>query len=275
MDFNDVYLLRDSPVPLWSQIRSAILSKIVTEAVEPGAQLLPETTIADALGVSRATVRRAIQSLEQEGLITRTRGRGTFVAPAPTAEIGFPPLGFYQRMTASGHEVRSEVLHLETIQPTPKQVQKLRLCDDDAILHIRRLRYLDGDPVLISSNHLVHKLCPGMEDEDLRTGSLWARVARMTGRGIAGGIHTFKAVVPSQEERASLNISRGTALLRGQGINYLTDGTPFEQSTVNMVGNRSFVRVRYSYVGRPSLPVESELRGRKGGLQAEDFMKRD
>jgi GntR family transcriptional regulator len=259
MDLNDLHLLKASPVPLWSQIRAAILSKIVTKAWEPDTQLPAETAIANALDVSRATVRKALESLERDGLIIRTRGRGSFVAPGTTTEIGFPPLGFYQRMTARGHKVRSKVLYLEKTHPTVEEVEGLQLRADDYVLHLRRLRYLDGDPVLISSNHLVYELCQGIEDEDLSSGSLWARITRKTGLRVAGGIHTFEAVMPSAEEQTLLGISAQTPLLKGHGINYLADGTAFERSTVKIVGHRSFVRVRYSYVRRPPFLPEDEV----------------
>jgi len=236
---------KQSPVPLWYQIRQAILSRIISGAWEPGVQLPPETELRDALDVSRSTVRAAIQSLVQDGLVTRTQGRGSFVASSPITEMRAGPMGFYRTMTARGHTVRSKVLELDVIPASGELMQELNVRPGEDILMVQRLRYLDDSPVVLSINYLVHRLCRGIEDEDLSEGSLWARVEEIAGRQVAGGLHTFKAVLPTDEERELLELPPETPLLTSYGTNYLTDGTPLERSQMKMSGDRGFLQVRY------------------------------
>ena len=234
-----------SPVPLWYQLRNAMLGHIISGSWKPGSQLCAEEELSDQLGVSRATVRAAINSLVRDGLVVRTRGRGSFVAAAPATEIRLGPLGFYRTMTARGHAVHSKILDTRVVQATEDLIQNLNLHRNEQVLHIRRLRYLDSRPAVLSNNYLVYDLCQGLEDEDLSTGSLWARLEQRTGRQIAGGIHTFYAVLATEEEQGLLEIPPNVPLLMSVGTNYLTDGTPFEQSDVKVPGDRGFLEVRY------------------------------
>lgn len=234
-----------SPVPLWYQLRNAMLAHIISGDWKPGSQLCAEEELSDRLGVSRATVRAAINSLVRDGLVVRTRGKGSFVAAAPATEIRLGPLGFYRTMTARGHAVHSKILDMRVIQATENLVQDLNLHRNEQVLYIWRLRYLDNRPAVLSNNYLVYDLCRGLEDEDLSTGSLWARLEQRTGRQIAGGIHTFHAVLATEEEQQLLEILPNVPLLMSVGTNYLTDGTPFEQSDVKVPGDRGFLEVRY------------------------------
>jgi GntR family transcriptional regulator len=234
-----------SPVPLWYQIRNAMLSRIISGVWQPGGQLPAETELRDQLGVSRSTVRNAIDSLVRDGLVSRTRGKGSFVTGAPAAQVKFSPLGFYRTMSARAHTVHSRVLESRVIDPTIGMVRDLGLRKGAKVLHINRLRYLDGRPSVLSSNYLVYDLFRGIEREDLTTGSLWARLEERAGRQVAGGMHTFHAVLATDEEQRLLEIPPTVPLLMSTGTNYLTDGTAFEKSEVRVPGDRGLLEVRY------------------------------
>ena len=148
-------------------------------------------------------------------------------------------------MTGRGHSVRSKVLEAQVMQPTKEMLKDLNLHENEKVLHIRRLRYLNDRPAVLSDNFLVYDICKGLEDEDLSTGSLWARLEDRLGLKVAGGIHTFYAVLADEEEQQLLNIAPDVPLLMSVGTNYLTDGTVFERSRVKAPGNRGFLEVRY------------------------------
>jgi GntR family transcriptional regulator len=245
MDISDLQIEEASPVPLWYQLRNAMLSRIISGAWEPGSQLPTEEELCDALGISRSTVRPAVESLVRDGLVVRTRGKGSFVAMAPTTQIKFSPLGFYRTMTARGHTVHSRVLECRRMLATDDLIEELNLHGNEEILLIRRLRFADDHPVVLSSNYLLYDLCAGIEDEDLSTGSLWARLEERLGRKVAGGMHTFHAVLATSEERQLLQIPPDLPLLMSIGTNYLTDGTPFERAIVKVPGDRGLLEVRY------------------------------
>jgi GntR family transcriptional regulator len=232
------------PVQLWYQLRSAVLSQIVSGAWKAGHQLPTEKQLCSMLGVSRSTVRAAIQSLVRDGLVVRSPGKGSFVAARPTTQITVPALGFHRTMTARGHTVRSQILELSILPVTKDLMEVLNLHKNAEILYVHRLRYLNDHPVALARNYVVYDLCRGIEEEDLSTGSLWAALEQRLGRKAAGGIHTFYAVLPTEEEKALLQLPAEIPLLMSAGTNYLEDGTAFERAEVKIPGDCGFLVVR-------------------------------
>jgi len=247
-----------SPVPLWYQIRNAMLSRIMSGTWEAGCCLPAETRISRSLGVSRATVRAAIDSLVTDGLVTRARGKGSFVTGAPAAQVRLSPLGFHRTMTSRGYRVRSQVLEVKLIEPPASMLCELSLQPGAQVLHVRRLRYLNDRPAVLSDNYLIYDLLRGIEKEDLSAGSLWARVERRLGLQVAGGIHTFHAVLATEEELRLLAIPPTVPLLTSVGTNYLTDGSAFEQSEVRVPGDRGLLEVRYTARGAAPTDVKGD-----------------
>lgn len=235
-----------SPVQLWYQLRMAMLSHIVTSSWKAGHQLPTENEICQALGVSRSTVRAAVQSLVREGLVLRRPGKGSFVASRPTTDIRVPPLGFHRAMTARGFHVRSRLLDVSIVQGTKEFRQDLNLREGEKLLYIHRLRYINDRPLVLAKNYLVYRMCQGLEREDLAAGSLWERVERRLGRRIAGGIHTFYAVLPSPDEQSLLQVAADHPLLMSVGTNYLEDGTLFERAEVKIPGDCGFMVSRHA-----------------------------
>jgi len=236
---------KTSPVQLWYQLRMAMVSQIVSGAWRAGDQIPTEKQLCQALDVSRSTVRQAFESMVRDGLVLRSPGKGSFVAERPVTHIRVPPLGFHRTMTRRGYDVRSQVLQIEVI-PAPKDLmENLNLHRGAEILHVRRLRYLNDRPMVLAKNYLVYELCRGIEKDDLSSGSLWARIEAMLGRQVVGGIHTFYAVPATDDERELLQLPQAVPLLMSVGVNYLDDGTPFEQAEVKVPGDSGFVVARH------------------------------
>jgi GntR family transcriptional regulator len=245
MDATRFHVSEVSQVPMWCQLRNQMLSRVIRGEWSVGTQLPPETELAESLGVSRSTVRAAVEALVQDGLVVRMRGRGSFVTAAAATEVNLSPLGFYRTMTARGHVVRSCVLTAAVVDPTEELVNELNLLAGETILHIQRLRHVDGQPAVLSSNYLVHSLCRGIQDQDLTDVSLWELLEARLGRQVAGGFHSFRAVLATAEEQRLLAIGPQVPLLMSEGTNYLTDGTPLERSVVKVPGDRGLLKVRY------------------------------
>ncbi len=233
------------PVQLWYQLRTAMVSQIVSGAWQAGDQIPTEKQLCQALDISRSTVRKAFESLVRDGLVLRTPGKGTFVAARPTTHIRVPPLGFHRTMTGRGYTVRSKVLQIQVIQASKDLIEDLNLHQGAEILYIHRLRYLNDRPMVLSKNYLDYALCRGIENEDLSMGSLWAKLETMHGRQVAGGIHTFYAVLATDDERELLQLPDNVPMLMSVGVNYLNDGTPFERAEVKIPGDSGFLVARH------------------------------
>jgi GntR family transcriptional regulator len=134
-----------SALPLYAQVAERLTAAIrARRAALVGAVLPSEMELMQHFGVSRPTVRQAMAQLAQGGMITRGRGRGTFVAPERLSHD--VSLAFEDEMRAARKSVRFEVLGRETVMPSLTAQQALGIRATEAVERIERLRFLDDEP---------------------------------------------------------------------------------------------------------------------------------
>jgi GntR family transcriptional regulator len=148
-----VRLDRESPLPLYQQIKQHLVRTIAAWPLA-ATQFYTDDELCEAFGVSRMTVRQAVQELVEEGLLQRRRGAGTFVV-ARKIEERFAPLVQEDLEWADGvRPVRIEVLAFE-IQPCPPAVAgSLDLAPGTPVRYVRRVRYADGLPIALDHRFL-------------------------------------------------------------------------------------------------------------------------
>lgn len=147
---------KNSPIPLYVQVKENILKEIAAEKFLPDSQLPTEKELMEIYGVGRATIRAALSDLEYEGKIIKRRGIGTFVSPM-SRTAGFEPLisltYFLDRMG-----IKSDSIIVKN-EPCPANEKELNLWADDFwVHHIKRIRYADNLAVAIEDSFFVDKL---------------------------------------------------------------------------------------------------------------------
>ena len=149
-----VYLVdRSGPVPLYFQLANRIEEAIRGGQLPPGARLENEVALSERLGLSRPTVRRAIQDLVDKGLLVRRRGIGTQVVHgAVTRKVELTSL--YEDLERTGQKPTTRLLLHEVIAADARLVETLGVAEGRPVLHLRRLRLADGVPVSILENYL-------------------------------------------------------------------------------------------------------------------------
>lgn len=140
------------------------LVQVIEDGVEPHSKLPTERDLASQFDVSRLTVRRALDRLEQDGLVYRVQGSGTFVA-SPRITKSVELTSFSEDMRARGLKPGSSVLASETIAAGARLGAKLRVSPADELLHIRRVRTADGEPMALEDAYLDPRLVPGLVGE--------------------------------------------------------------------------------------------------------------
>ncbi|MCE7980878.1 MAG: GntR family transcriptional regulator [Caldilinea sp. CFX5] len=239
----------------------------------PGVQLPGEHALCANYGVSRTVVRQALGELAAEGLIVRHKGKGAFVAePKISESLAQKLTGFYQDMSERGHRPISQVL-VQAVQPAPVQVARhLGLPAATPVVHLRRLRFVQNEPIVLVSSYLPHALCPGLEQVDFRAQSLYAYLERQYGLLIARGRRRIEAVVADEQEAKLLQVPVGAPLLLLDSVSYLDDNRPLEYYHAVHRGDRSqfeveLVRIREQGQVRETLrstladlPRSNELR---------------
>lgn len=156
----------DSPVPLYHQLEIALRQKFLTGALPLGAPLPTEAQLQEAYGVSRSTVRKAIEELVQAGLIVKRHGVGTFVAePEPASYACLS--SFTAEALRQGRSPGTEVLEFDIAAGREPGAHELGLGEDDLIVFVKRLRLLDRRPVFLASSFVPRRIVPDLTAEAL------------------------------------------------------------------------------------------------------------
>jgi len=200
---------RTSPIPLYSQVESYFRLRIVEGEFAIGDKLPPENELAEAFGVSRMTLRQALNNLVRDGLLVRQQGKGTFVAEPPqklTAPLYFP-VSFTEQISRLGYSASSKVLETSILMKPPKIVQKyLEISDDEAVIYIRRLRMANQVPISIDTSFLPYQMCPGILETDLAGGSLFSALNRLYGLEPVKGENWLEPIIATPDEAKLLNV---------------------------------------------------------------------
>ncbi|NUT11637.1 MAG: GntR family transcriptional regulator [Nonomuraea sp.] len=149
----DIDLDRTSPIPLYFQVAERIARAIQAGELPPGHRLRNEIELAGQLGLSRPTVRRAIQYLVDKGLVVRKRGVGTQVVHSQVKRA-VELTSLYDDLRRAGQEPRTEVLSIETVAADDGVAAVLGLAPGAPVLRLERLRYAGGKPLALLHNWL-------------------------------------------------------------------------------------------------------------------------
>jgi GntR family transcriptional regulator len=224
----DFALDRGSPVPLYHQLAQQLEAAIEHGALAPGDLLGNEVDLSVRLGLSRPTVRQAIQSLVDKGLLVRRRGVGTQVVHSQVRR----PLelsSLYDDLEAAGQGPTTQVVRNEVV-PAPADVAAaLGVGEASEVTVLERLRCAHGQPVALLRNHLPASL-PGLDSARLESTGLY-RVMRSAGVTLHSARQTVGARSATAEEAARLDEQEGAALLTMQRTAYDDTGRPVEFGT--------------------------------------------
>lgn len=231
---------RASPIPLHIQVEEALKDRIVRRTLKPGDLVPGDLQLCGQFGVSRTTVRQALAELAREGLVVRERGRGTFVAPPKLTERAFERLsGFFEDMVALGHPPVSQVLRQQVGNADEKVAARLNLEPGAPIVEIERLRFVEDEPVVLTTTYLPHTLVPGLETADLTRRSLYEYLQTEFGMSLARGRRTIEAVAADTRQATLLGVHKGSPLVFLQSVSYLADDRPIEFYLAFHRGDRS------------------------------------
>jgi DNA-binding GntR family transcriptional regulator len=201
---------RASPVPLYFQVAQELERAISDGRLRPGSRLDNEVELAGRLGLSRPTVRRAIQHLVEQGLVVRKRGVGTQVVHAKVRR-SVELTSLYDDLAAARQEPTTRVLRIGT-QPAPAAVAAaLGLAEGAPVLAVERLRYALDEPLALLRNHLPADLAP-LTETDLADHGLY-QLLREAGVSLRIAAQTIGARAATAAEARLLSDRRGTPLL--------------------------------------------------------------
>lgn len=216
-------LVVDDPAPLYMQLQKVLRDAIIGRVISPEAAIPPERDLAEQFGVSRLTVRKAVDGLVTEGLITRRRGAGTFVAAR--VEKSFSKLSsFSEDMMSRGRAPHSVWLSKSSGAVTPEESLSLGLSPGTQVYRFQRLRYADG-----ATMALEHSTIPGycLPSAEAVSESLYAALEAAGNRPVRA-LQRLRAVAFTPEQAEILGVPIGDPGLFIERRGFLADGRAAE-----------------------------------------------
>jgi DNA-binding GntR family transcriptional regulator len=216
---------RSSPVPMYYQVAQQLEHAIGAGELAPGTRLDGELALANQLGVSRPTLRRAIEYLVDRGYLVRRRAVGTQVVH-PKVRRPVELTSLYDDLTASRKDPRTTVLSLETAPASDRVAHALGLEDGQEVVAVERLRYADGQPLAVMRNWLPVGLVE-LDVGRLERSGLY-QLMRAAGVGLHLASQTIGARGAGAAEAKLLQAHKGEPLLTMERTTYNENGQPVE-----------------------------------------------
>lgn len=243
--------MADAPQARYRQIASALEADIVSGRLKVGEQIPSERAMAEQMGISRMTARKALQELAGRGMLETRVGHGTFVG-TPTIQQELTALsGFTQDMERQGRTTSSIVVEAERGAPTAEAGKALALTGSGAVYRLTRLRLADGTPVAFECTEIDASRVPDLfAKADFSKTSLYAGLRHHCGIIPATAEQTLEAALADPATALRLKVDPGAAVLRQTRLTRDANGRPFE-----------FVRSTYrgdAFVMKVQMTIQAE-----------------
>jgi GntR family transcriptional regulator len=218
------------------EIKERIKGDILNQRYKKGESIPSERELAGLYGVTRVTVQKAMDNLVQEGFIERIHGKGMFVLKNSATnvyllnnETSDSILGF-SREFQGRVKVSSQLLAFNVIQADATLAQHLEISPGENIWFIRRIRLLDGNPVLVEDSNIPQSIIDTIPEAILKDGSLYGYIEEYTGKKIKDADSIIEAALFDDELAPLLNIASGQPMLKITEVTRLADKTAFNYS---------------------------------------------
>jgi len=228
--------------PLYHQIKETITRQIVSGRWRPGHELPSETDLCAHFGVSRGTLRRALDDLQNRGLIVRRQGRGTFVE-SPKFEGSV--LGSYRNFTGGAlpHDQVSRLLGIERRRASVDLQRLLQLDKRDYVYEVRRVQFMGGLPITLSTSFIPAALAPGLDKSDLEHELLYNLLEQRFGLVFLRAEEFLEPVIADEFVAQTLEVPEGTPVFLVERHSFVVGDKPGEFRQAYMRGDRYRYRI--------------------------------
>jgi GntR family transcriptional regulator len=223
-----IRLDKNSDVPLYHQLQEQLRDAILSGDLRPGEPIPNEEELAARLSVSRFTVRQAMGELVRQGLVVRTRGRGSFVQQTKET-MSSPPgklLSFSEMFPGQG--VTTRILRQEKMVAAGGAVRELGLVTGQNVVVVERLRMTNGVPVSLETSHYPFDRFPALATRDLNGQSVYKILDEEYDSLPQQAVEVVEVTVATSYEASLLGISTGVPVYLGRRTSYDASGKPVE-----------------------------------------------
>jgi GntR family transcriptional regulator len=215
--------------PVYQKIYADLMARIRDGELPPDSRLDGEGALAERYGVARMTVRQALARLEEESLVVRQRGVGTFVSGKIMNRRSLNRLAsFTEDMREAGRSASTEVLLQGVVTPSREIAEHLTLDDGAQAIFLKRLRRTDGKPILLHHSYLPHDAVPQLAHCPLEDGSLYLTLERVCGVRLKRADQQVRAAAAEGEAAELLKVPLGSPVLFIERISVDNHNKPIE-----------------------------------------------
>lgn len=227
-----------SAEPLHAQLKQLLIQEIQNKTYKPGDMMPTEKQIGEMTGLSRATVRQAMSELAQEGWITRTRGKGTFVTRQKLGQDFVQKLENYEsQIRRLGMQPRTEVLEFRTVYAPTMVMKRFNVPARTKVIYLYRRRFADEVPIVLVETYLLYDKCSFLFSHNLEKESLYQNLKQTDKTRIHHVRRTIEAVEASTNDVKLLDIRRGRPIQKFETTGYNKYGDPVEFSIARYRGD--------------------------------------
>jgi GntR family transcriptional regulator len=213
---------------LYSRIETVLASEIADGVLKVGDQLPTEDSLIARFGVSRITVRRAIQNLVSRGIVEIRRGKGTFVAaPKITQELR-ELSGFVEDMHALGRKPTARVISKEIVTADANVASQLALTKGERVVRIRRVRLADGVPLSFDETYLPLEIGKKIITNNLKVEPIFSLLERKYGVPLIEAEYKLDAVAAEIEVARALKVKIRSPIFRIERTSYSKESRPVD-----------------------------------------------
>lgn len=235
--------MMDPTLPLYAQLKAAIVDDIRRGTLKPGARLASQRDLSEQFAMSHMTVRRALNDLLNAGVIYTIPGKGMYVNSDEKVEAETGPfVSFTEEMQRRGLKGSSRLLESSVITANTALAQIFRIEIGTRLVELHRLRLADGEPIALQKAYLPYARFPDLLTHDFGVESLYAVLRQDYGVIFASSSYAVEAALAEEREAHLLNLSLPAALLITEQSTEEEGGTVIEYVRAAYRGDRYKMR---------------------------------
>src|SRR3984957_7402547 len=225
-------------LPLYAQVENVIITRISNGSLPPGSRLPSEESLVQEYAVSRTTIRAAIQSLVQRGLVEIRRGKGTFVTQPKITQELTEVTGFVEDMQALGRQATAKVLDQQVIAANQLVARRLALPQGTSVVRIQRVRLADGLPLSFDETYLPKEMGEKVMADNLETEPIFSLLERKYSTPLVEAEYRLEAVCADGPVAKALGIGVGSAVFLIERTSYSIGHRPVDYEKLHYRGDQ-------------------------------------
>lgn len=232
------------PIPLYTQIKDILRDRILEGVYESHEQMPSESELMKAFKVSRITVRQALGDLQKEGLIFKVQGKGSYVSKPKAFQNLARLQGFGEAMASMGYETYSRVIGDQIIPAGTAVGAHLNVPATEAVIEIRRVRFLNREPISVDVSYLPQAIGERLLREDLAHRDIFLILENDYGLPLGQAELQIEAMLADEALARLLKVVEGAPILRIERLTFTAEGKPIDFEYLYYRGDAFQYRLR-------------------------------